>query len=55
MPNIVFNPDEGTTFSECLDLEGNPSPLDTWTNYELSYVDEEGEEQKMTLPVTIAD
>ncbi len=55
MPNIVFNPDEGTTFSERLDLEGNPSPLDTWTSYELIYVDEEGEEQKMTLPVTIAD
>jgi pyruvate-ferredoxin/flavodoxin oxidoreductase len=55
VPNIVFNPDEGTTFSECLDLEGNPSPLDTWTSYELLHVDEEGEEQKMTLPVTIAD
>jgi pyruvate-ferredoxin/flavodoxin oxidoreductase len=55
VPNIVFNPDEGTTFSECIDLEGNPSPLDTWTSYELSYVDEEGEEQKMSLPVTIAD
>jgi pyruvate-ferredoxin/flavodoxin oxidoreductase len=55
VPNIVFNPDEGTTFSERLDLEGNPSPLDTWTSYELLFVDEEGEEQKMTLPVTIAD
>jgi pyruvate-ferredoxin/flavodoxin oxidoreductase len=55
VPNIVFNPDEGTTFSERLDLDGNPSPLDTWTSYELAYVDEEGEEQKMTLPVTIAD
>jgi len=55
VPNIVFDPDQGTTFSECLDLEGNPSPLDTWTSYELLYVDEEGEEQKMTLPVTIAD
>jgi len=49
VPNIVFNPDEGTTYSECLDLEGNPSPLDTWTSYELLHVDEEGEEQKMTL------
>jgi len=55
VPNIVYNPDEGTTFSECMDLEGNPSPLDTWTSYDLSYVDEEGEEQKMTLPVTTAD
>lgn len=55
VPNIVYDPDEGTTFSECIDLEGNPSPLDTWTSYELSYVDDEGEEQKMTLPVTTAD
>ncbi len=55
VPNIVFDPDQGTTFSECLDLDGNPSPLEPWTSYELLYVDEEGEEQKMTLPLTIAD
>jgi len=55
VPNIVFDPDRGTTFSERLDLDGNPSPLDTWTTYELTHVDEEGEEQKMTLPLTIAD
>lgn len=55
VPNIVFDPDQGTTFSECIDLEGNPSPLDTWTTYELVHVDDEGEEQKMTLPVTTAD
>ena len=55
VPNIVFNPDEGTTFSERLDLDGNPSPLDTWTSYELAYLDDEGEELKMTLPLTIAD
>jgi pyruvate-ferredoxin/flavodoxin oxidoreductase len=42
VPNIVFDPDAGTTFSERLDLEGNPSPLDTWTSYELAYIDEEG-------------
>ena len=40
VPNIVFDPDEGTTFSECMDLEGNPSPLDTWTTYELLFVDD---------------
>ena len=55
VPNIVYDPDQGTTFSERIDLEGNPSPLDTWTSYELAYVDDEGEEQKMTLPVTTAD
>jgi pyruvate-ferredoxin/flavodoxin oxidoreductase len=55
VPNIVFDPDAGTTFSECLDLEGNPSPMDTWTTYELTYIDDEEKEQKMTLPVTTAD
>ncbi len=55
VPNIVFDPDEGITFSECIDLEGNPSPLDTWTTYDLAFLDEEGEEQKLNLPVTTAD
>jgi pyruvate-ferredoxin/flavodoxin oxidoreductase len=55
VPNIVYDPDQGTTFSERIDLDGNPSPLDTWTSYELAYVDEDGAEQKMTLPVTTAD
>ncbi len=55
VPNIVFDPDRGTTFSECIDLEGNPSPHDTWTSYELAFVDDTGEEQKLTLPVTTAD
>ena len=55
VPNLVFDPDLGTTFSECLDLEGNPSPTDTWTSFDLLYADEEGNEQKMTLPLTIAD
>ena len=55
VPNLVFDPGEGTTFSECLDLEGNPSPEDNWPSHELTYLDEEGEEQRMTLPLTIAD
>ena len=55
VPNIVFDPDRGKTWSESLNLEGNPSPEDRWTSRELTYVDEEGEEQRMTLPLTIAD
>jgi pyruvate-ferredoxin/flavodoxin oxidoreductase len=55
VPNIVFDPDRGGNFSECLDLEGNPSPEDRWASRELIYVDEEGEEQRMELPLTIAD
>jgi len=55
VPNIIFDPDQGTTFSECIDLEGNPSPLDTWTTYDLAFIDEDGAEQKLNLPVTTAD
>jgi pyruvate-ferredoxin/flavodoxin oxidoreductase len=55
VPNIVFDPDRGETFSECLDLEGNPSPEDRWTSRELAYVDADGAAQRMTLPLTIAD
>jgi len=55
VPNLVFDPAEGTTFSECLDLEGNPSLEDKWPLYELAYIDEEGAEQRITLPLTIAD
>ena len=55
VPNIVFDPDRGGTFSECLDLEGNPSPEDRWTSRELVYRDGQGTEQRMTLPLTIAD
>jgi len=55
VPNLVFDPDQGTTFSECLDLAGNPAPDDTWTNHELLYFDDDDEERRMTLPVTTAD
>jgi pyruvate-ferredoxin/flavodoxin oxidoreductase len=55
VPNMVFDPDAGTTFSECLSLEGNPTPEDSWPAHDLAYLDEEGEEQKMNLPLTIAD
>jgi pyruvate-ferredoxin/flavodoxin oxidoreductase len=55
VPNLVFDPDAGTTFSQCLNLEGNPAIEDPWPQHELTYLDEEGEEQNMTLPLTIAD
>jgi pyruvate-ferredoxin/flavodoxin oxidoreductase len=55
VPNIIFDPDQGVTFSECIDLEGNPSPMDTWTTHELVYIDDEEKEQKLTLPLTTAD
>ncbi|MDH5234395.1 MAG: ferredoxin, partial [Gemmatimonadota bacterium] len=54
-PFLTYDPDGGSAFADCLSLEGNPS-LDTdWPEYSLKYVDEEGAEQTMELPLTIAD
>ena len=54
-PLFRFDPDAGTTFNECVSLEGNPSLDDDWPTYSLKYVDESGAEQSMTLPMTFAD
>lgn len=54
-PLFRYDPDQGTTFSECVSLDGNPSPEMDWPEYTLAYVDEAGQPQKMTLPMTFAD
>ncbi|MCM2307635.1 MAG: 2-oxoacid:acceptor oxidoreductase family protein [Sulfuritalea sp.] len=54
-PLFRFDPDAGTTFKECVSLEGNPSLDADWPTYSLKYVDEAGAEQTMTLPMTFAD
>jgi len=54
-PLIVFDPDEGTTMAECLSLDGNPEMDEVWPTYELSYLDDDGAEQTMELPLTVAD
>ncbi|HSM36461.1 MAG TPA: 2-oxoacid:acceptor oxidoreductase family protein [Longimicrobiales bacterium] len=54
-PFLTYDPDGGATLSECLSLDGNPAPDDTWPTYELKYVTEDGEDRAMELPLTIAD
>lgn len=54
-PLFRYDPDLGTTFSECVSLDGNPSPETDWPEYTLAYVDEAGQTQKMVLPMTFAD
>jgi pyruvate-ferredoxin/flavodoxin oxidoreductase len=46
-PLFRFDPDAGTTFAECVSLEGNPSPDTDWPTYTLKYVDEAGAQQSM--------
>ncbi len=54
-PFLLYDPDGGETMTDRLDLEGNPSVDDRWPEYELKYLDDEGAEQTMELPLTIAD
>ena len=54
-PFLTYDPDGGSSFADCLSLEGNPSVNDDWPTYSLKYVDASGAGQEMELPVTIAD
>ncbi|MBM4190239.1 MAG: ferredoxin, partial [Betaproteobacteria bacterium] len=54
-PLFRYDPDQGTTFSECVSLDGNPALEADWPEYTLAYADEAGQTQKMTLPMTFAD
>jgi pyruvate-ferredoxin/flavodoxin oxidoreductase len=54
-PLLRFNPDDGETIEECLDMEGNPALDQDWPSYTLNYVDENGKECSMDLPMTFAD
>jgi pyruvate-ferredoxin/flavodoxin oxidoreductase len=54
-PLFRFNPDAGTTFEECLDIDGNPAIDDDWPSYTLRYQDEDGREADLQLPMTFAD
>jgi pyruvate-ferredoxin/flavodoxin oxidoreductase len=54
-PFLTYDPDGGPSFADCLSLEGNPSPDEAWPTYALKYLDDDGAEQAMELPITIAD
>ncbi|MFN8574873.1 MAG: 2-oxoacid:acceptor oxidoreductase family protein, partial [Gemmatimonadaceae bacterium] len=54
-PFLTYDPGAGSSVADCLSLDGNPS-LDTeWPEYTLHYVDGDGAEQSMQLPLTTAD
>ncbi len=54
-PLLKFDPDAGTTWQECCDLEGNPSIDDDWPTYKRTYTTDSGDEKSMELPMTFAD
>jgi pyruvate-ferredoxin/flavodoxin oxidoreductase len=53
-PYLVYDPDAGASFADCLSLEGNPALDEQWPTYTLEY-EEAGETRTMELPLTIAD
>jgi pyruvate-ferredoxin/flavodoxin oxidoreductase len=54
-PFIVFDPSAGKAWAECVDLKGNPEIDADWPVYELKYKDENGNQQVIELPLTVAD
>jgi pyruvate-ferredoxin/flavodoxin oxidoreductase len=54
-PVFRFDPDAGDSWEECIDLEGNPAMDNDWPVYNLSYIDDDDNEQVMEIPMTFAD
>lgn len=54
-PILTYDPAAGESLAERLNLDGNPMVDEVWPTYDLKYVDDAGQEQVMSLPVTVAD
>jgi pyruvate-ferredoxin/flavodoxin oxidoreductase len=54
-PFLTYDPDAGSSFVECLSLEGNPALEDRWPSYTLKYATDDGQTASIELPLTIAD
>jgi len=54
-PFLTYDPDAGDSLADCLSLEGNPAVDSDWPTYEIKYLDEDGTEQLIEVPFTIAD
>jgi pyruvate-ferredoxin/flavodoxin oxidoreductase len=54
-PFMTYDPDAGPSLADCLSLDGNPSVDAVWPTYGRKYLDQDGNEQVLEVPVTIAD
>ncbi|MCL6270140.1 2-oxoacid:acceptor oxidoreductase family protein [Sansalvadorimonas sp. 2012CJ34-2] len=54
-PLFSYNPEHGDSIIDCSSLEGNAGLDKKWLEQTIRYVDEQGAEQKMVLPLTFAD
>jgi pyruvate-ferredoxin/flavodoxin oxidoreductase len=55
VPLLLHDPARGTRLAERLSLDGNPAPEQAWTVWDVAYVDDAGVEQRMQVPLTVAD
>jgi pyruvate-ferredoxin/flavodoxin oxidoreductase len=55
LPLLVYDPAAGRRLAERLNLDGNPAPEQAWPTWQLAYVADDGAEQRLELPLTIAD
>ena len=53
-PLFVHDPRRGSTLHDWFSLEGNPDTAKTWTTSTLEYVDDSGQVQLLTTPLTPA-
>jgi pyruvate-ferredoxin/flavodoxin oxidoreductase len=54
-PLMIYDPSAGPALADQLSLDGNPMLDEVWPTYDLRYTDQEGKEQTLTLPMTVAD
>ncbi len=54
-PLFVHDPRKGESLAERFSLDGNPDPDKPWTTSTLQYVDDDGQLQLMTTPLTPAE
>jgi len=54
-PALEYDPDRGQTFSDCLELDGNPAIDEDWPTYSLKYTDDDGNDAEIEQPMTVAD
>src|SRR5690606_5515503 len=54
-PFVVFDPDQGDAFADCISLDGNPALDDAWPETALDYTDDDGTPRTLRQPLTVAD
>ncbi|HEY3325966.1 MAG TPA: 2-oxoacid:acceptor oxidoreductase family protein [Novimethylophilus sp.] len=54
-PLFRYDPDKGSSYAGSASLDGNPALEEDWPTYTLAYKDENGNEARLTVPMTFAD